>query len=137
MISTRRFYTLEEDNLILEWIIKTKLFYTLRGKNFWIDLSRCNVFKDRSWQSLQNRFEKKVYPNITNPNYTISELDKAKIILAWQQTSDSFDSNETDENDTTDTEENDYEDTDKDTRCKTVSNTENDCVTSSMAFYDV
>ncbi|XP_057660120.1 uncharacterized protein LOC130896207 [Diorhabda carinulata] len=135
MINTRRLYTLEEDNLILEWIVKTKLFYTLRGKNFWMDLSRSNLFEGRSWQSLQNRFEKKVFPDITNPKYTISDLDKAKIILAWQQTADNYDSNESNMDETTDTEQNN-EDTDtdaeKDINCETSSDSENDHVTSSV-----
>lgn len=40
--------------------------------------------------SLQNRFEKTILPNISNPKYTIPDIEKRKIELAWHQTSTVF-----------------------------------------------
>ncbi|CAG9838187.1 unnamed protein product [Diabrotica balteata] len=84
-------YTVDEDNLILKLIIDTKAYYVLRGRAYWVDLVTTGLFdKCRTWMSLQNRFEKKILPNIMNPNYTISEEEKHKLVLAWQQSADDF-----------------------------------------------
>ncbi|XP_072389900.1 uncharacterized protein [Diabrotica undecimpunctata] len=104
-------YTVDEDNLVLKLIISTKAQYVLRGRAYWVDLVTTGLFdKSRSWMSIQNRFEKKILPNIMNPNYTIPEEEKLKLVLAWKQSADDFhdgddDDGEDDDDDDTDIDE--------------------------------
>lgn len=78
-------YTLNEENIILEAIIKANAFYMFRGNYFWKYLSAVDLI-DRSWQSLKERFLKEIFPNIFSDKYTISTANKRKIYLAFEQT---------------------------------------------------
>ncbi|XP_072387267.1 uncharacterized protein [Diabrotica undecimpunctata] len=91
MSGYRRAYSINEDNLILKLIVKGKFYYQTRGTILWKDLAQGGFFcQDRTWMSLQNRFEKKILPDITNPRYTLSSEEKHKICKAWKQTADNF-----------------------------------------------
>lgn len=80
-------YSYDEDNMILKMIIKTQCFYILRGNLFWQDLENCECFhpRGRTWQSLKERFQKKIIPNLYNPAYTIPVVQKHIILLGWEQ----------------------------------------------------
>ncbi|XP_028141470.1 uncharacterized protein LOC114335430 isoform X2 [Diabrotica virgifera virgifera] len=102
MAGYRTAYTIDEDNMILEIITATEGYYYLRGRAYWIDLVNLGRFnKCRTWMSIQNRFEKKILPDIMNSNYLIPEIEKHKIVLAWEQTADDFcsDDSVSDDND--------------------------------------
>ncbi|XP_028132563.1 uncharacterized protein LOC114328020 [Diabrotica virgifera virgifera] len=91
MSGYRRAYTINEDNLILTWIVRSKAYYHLRGTILWRDLEHAEIFsEDRSWESLKNRFIRKILPDLSNPSYTLSQTEKEKIMLAWSQTAQGF-----------------------------------------------
>uniref|UniRef100_A0A6P7FTJ8 Telomeric repeat-binding factor 2-interacting protein 1 n=1 Tax=Diabrotica virgifera virgifera TaxID=50390 RepID=A0A6P7FTJ8_DIAVI len=87
MAGYRREYTLAEDKLILSWIVRIKAYYQLRGTRLWKDLEVAEIFEeDRTWQSLKNRFLKKVIPNRTNFEDTCDTLaNEANLIYEQLQ----------------------------------------------------
>lgn len=84
MSGYRPVYTVEEDNTILKMIVDTEAFYCLTSKNFWVDLHNSGYF-NRTWQSLKERFEKQILPNIMSSDYTLSLMDKRRIQIAYYQ----------------------------------------------------
>lgn len=94
MAGYRPQYTLDEDNLILEMIIKLEAFYILKSMNFWCDLQNLGYF-DRTWQSMKEHFFKHMLPNIMDTKYTISLADKRRIKLSLEQSRQSFESHQT------------------------------------------
>ncbi|KAG5863150.1 hypothetical protein JTB14_036592 [Gonioctena quinquepunctata] len=68
-------YSKEEDNVILECIIKTECFYRLRSTIFWKDLGKSGLL-NRTWQSAKERFLKHIIRDIENTAYTISPSEK-------------------------------------------------------------
>ncbi|XP_050510474.1 uncharacterized protein LOC126887155 [Diabrotica virgifera virgifera] len=114
MAGYRTAYTIDEDNMILEIIAATKGYYYLRGRAYWMDLVTLGRFnKCRTWMSIQNRFEKKILPDIMNSNYSIPEDEKHKILLAWEQTADDFCSDGSDDDSVSDDNDIDEDNTDK------------------------
>uniref|UniRef100_A0A6P7EYF4 Uncharacterized protein LOC114324390 n=1 Tax=Diabrotica virgifera virgifera TaxID=50390 RepID=A0A6P7EYF4_DIAVI len=101
MAGYKKAYTIDEDNKCLQLITATKSYYYLRGRAVWQDLVTLGHFDEcRTWMSLQNRFEKSILPNIMKRCYSISELEKQKIVLAWWQTGQDYDSDsDSDEDD--------------------------------------
>uniref|UniRef100_A0A6P7FCL6 Telomeric repeat-binding factor 2-interacting protein 1 n=1 Tax=Diabrotica virgifera virgifera TaxID=50390 RepID=A0A6P7FCL6_DIAVI len=85
-----RAYTIEEDNLILNWIIRVKGYYHLRGSALWKDMEAGKIFlEDRTWQSLKSRFIKTIQPNIYNAKYSLTTEEKHRIMQGLTQTAKS------------------------------------------------
>ena len=66
--SKRKPYRKDEDKQILEWILKNQSFNLLGGKTIWkiMEPKVCN--NQRPWESLQERFNKSILPNIESYN---------------------------------------------------------------------
>ncbi|XP_050501695.1 golgin subfamily A member 5-like [Diabrotica virgifera virgifera] len=84
----KRGYTINEDNLILNWIIRFKGYYHLRGTILWRDMEAGRIFlEDRTWQSLKNRFiktleERKIYTIKEHIKDKVKELEDNKAEFA-------------------------------------------------------
>lgn len=77
-------YTAEEENKILDMIIRMEAYYQIKTKTFWLDMEECGFFM-RTWQSLKERTTKVIIPDIFNAKYTIPDIEKKKIFLAHTQ----------------------------------------------------
>lgn len=84
-------YSIDEDILILNTIIEVEGYYSLRGNLFWKELEDTKLFAKcgRTWQSLKERFLKQIIPNILNPKYKLSNIDKRMIHVGYLQTAKS------------------------------------------------
>lgn len=60
----RREYTRQDDELIIDYVIKTKGFNEVKGRRYWREMEDRKVLPKRTWQSLKERFVKKIIPNI-------------------------------------------------------------------------
>lgn len=80
-----RDYSLDEDLHILDVIFEAKAFYALRGNIFWKDFENLGT-TTRSWQSLKERFHKKIIINLFSEKYDFPEYKKRIIHLALEQT---------------------------------------------------
>jgi len=62
-----RSYTLSEDWLIINYIIKTKRYSEVRGRALWIEIQNTPLSDyRRTWESAKNRFLKNILKNIHN-----------------------------------------------------------------------
>ncbi|KAK4878264.1 hypothetical protein RN001_010770 [Aquatica leii] len=79
MSGYRRPYTLEEERLMLRYIIENKGYYQLRGRAFW-ETMEVELKTQRTWQSLKEHFRKYMYNKIQNPLYqlTADEADQIR-----------------------------------------------------------
>ncbi|RXG71711.1 hypothetical protein Avbf_02554 [Armadillidium vulgare] len=64
-------YSKEEDSLILEFIIKFRRYKEIKARSMWVCMSDWDPLKNRTWESLKNRFLKNIAPNIER--YKISD----------------------------------------------------------------
>ncbi|KAI9555843.1 hypothetical protein GHT06_018360 [Daphnia sinensis] len=64
--SAPRPYTLKEDKLIINYIVKHERFEEIRGKSLWVDIQNKVLREyDRSWESARNRFLRTLFKNLT------------------------------------------------------------------------
>ena len=59
-----RYYNQEEDKAILNFIVHNRRYSEVNGKALWIMMEEKNVVADRSWQSMKERYQKYIAPNI-------------------------------------------------------------------------
>lgn len=58
-------YTHDEDMGILQYILKTRKFESFKGTTMWRKMQKANVMSNtRTWQSLRERFLKKILPDL-------------------------------------------------------------------------
>jgi len=58
------YYTVEEDQKILGFILENKRFCDTTGTSLWKSMVEQNIVPDRTWLSLKERFRKIILPNI-------------------------------------------------------------------------
>ncbi|XP_017771260.1 PREDICTED: telomeric repeat-binding factor 2-interacting protein 1-like [Nicrophorus vespilloides] len=83
MSGYRREYTRDEDQQIVDYILQNDAVYKLRGTAMWKQMEQSKQF-DRTWQSLKNRFLKKIYDNMHLMD--IEHADSEKIRKGFQAT---------------------------------------------------
>ena len=71
-------YSLSEDELILEFIVKSKRFDELKGNSLWEEAEKKDICGGRSWQSMKERFRKQIMPNIDTYDITKKEKQRLK-----------------------------------------------------------
>lgn len=64
MPTHRHPYTEQEDSNMLEYIIKSRAYYRLRGIAFWREMEEAKITQNRSYQSLKERFRKCIIKNL-------------------------------------------------------------------------
>ncbi|XP_054155452.1 uncharacterized protein LOC128953933 [Oppia nitens] len=77
-MKTNSLYTLSEDEAILEFIIKSNRLDELRGKVLWEEAETNDVCIGRSWQSMKERFKKKIMPEIDEYDI-LSKKDRQRL----------------------------------------------------------
>ena len=77
--STRRPYSFIEDQKIVKWIAKTDNYSKVNGIAMWKLMEKCNVLKDRSYQSMKERFRKVIIGKIDTYDLREDELADFKI----------------------------------------------------------
>ena len=75
----RRPYTFIEDQKIVKWIAKTDNYSKVNGIAMWKLMEKCNVLKDRSYQSMKERFRKVIIGKIDTYDLREDELADFKI----------------------------------------------------------
>lgn len=81
--SKTRVYTTEEDMEILNRVIRRNGFDLVKGNSFWYDMEADLKKKkkcDRTWQSLKERYNKRIVPNLYN--YDVKKEMAEKILLS-------------------------------------------------------
>ncbi|XP_067127617.1 uncharacterized protein [Centruroides vittatus] len=61
---TRKEYTHQDDKLIIGYVLKTKGYNDVKGRRYWREMQDRKVLPQRTWQSLKERFIKRIIPNI-------------------------------------------------------------------------
>ena len=75
----RRPYSFIEDQKIVKWIAKTDNYSKVNGIAMWKLMEKCNVLKDRSYQSMKERFRKVIIGKIDTYDLREDELADFKI----------------------------------------------------------
>ncbi len=57
-------FTREEDVAIIDYIVANQSYREVRGKGLWVLMEERGVCDGRSWQSLKERFMKRIRPNL-------------------------------------------------------------------------
>lgn len=80
--TSRRFYTVEEEKKILNYIIENAAFVEVRGNQIWKHME--SHVRGRTWQSLRQRFHKHIINNISKFDYGLSEKNIKEIKKGWK-----------------------------------------------------
>ena len=59
-----RYYNREEEKAILNFIVNNRRYSEVNGKTLWITMEEKNVVANRSWQSMKERYQKHIAPNL-------------------------------------------------------------------------
>jgi hypothetical protein len=73
----RKPYTKDEEEAILNFIVTKKRFSEIGGNELWKYMEQKEVLKDRTWQSMKERFRKKILPNLDY--FDLSDADKESL----------------------------------------------------------
>ena len=75
-----RYYNREEEKAILNFIVNNRRYSEVNGKALWIMMEEKNVVANRSWQSMKERYQKHIAPNLGKFNNlnsnSIKQLNK-------------------------------------------------------------
>ncbi|XP_066998651.2 serine-rich adhesin for platelets [Anabrus simplex] len=72
-----RYYTVEDDKKLLEYITTKGRHHQTNGVKLWKMMELRNVLPERSWQSMKERYRKVIQPNLQR--YDLSKDDYAKL----------------------------------------------------------
>ena len=92
--SRRKPFTKDEDLEIIAWIVKYQSFYLLRGNAIWKMMEKKVSENNRTWQSLQNRFNESIFPNVESYNLPVKVVEKIKRGFTGVESPDPRDSSE-------------------------------------------
>ena len=74
--SRRKPFSKDEDQEIINWILKYESFNLLRGNTIWKIMESKVCQNKRPWQSLQDRFHQSIVPNIESYNLPVKIVKK-------------------------------------------------------------
>ena len=76
-ISERSKFSKDDDQSIIDWIVKHNSYKLLQSDVIWQRMERCDVGGKKSWQVLKDRFIKTIIPSLNQ--YCVTRVERIKI----------------------------------------------------------
>jgi len=76
-ISQRSKFSKDDDQSIIDWIVKHNSYKLLQSDVIWQRMERCDVGGKKSWQVLKDRFIKTIIPSLNQ--YCVTRVERIKI----------------------------------------------------------